>query len=394
MTIVNSLILINFTVAYGAFHTLVFLSTGRWKSQAQLDFEQLTIFDNITVSKCNGVTYEEQFKPSLQKTALPDRCDEAHRNILESIYNILDLTNNTVDVVQRRRGCRSAADGSETAFDTWALNGDDFLTLDLETLTWISKSHSSVKIKEIWDKSRTRSHAFRAFLKNFCPEMIQQMSLKAVPKNTELRVFAKPVENSEEAQLLCHVTTTDSSVKSVRLIGNGATRVSGFSVMGPLPSGGASWVLRLSGRISLSLTHLTYGCAVQSDNHNLTIYWDGTTLDGRHIYYRVTYKFLNAILGFLALIGFILVMSCAMIALLRIIKMRKRPRAPPPRPELKEQFETILQSSTLPPEIRSILLSVLHGSNTPDIHRESQIQWLEMKERENYYDPEFYGGWV
>lgn len=148
--------------------------------------------------------------------------------------------------------------------------------------------------------------------------MIQQMTLKLIPKNTELRVFAKPFENGNEAQLLCHVTTTDLSVKSVHLIGNGATRVSGFSVMGPLPSGDGFWILRLTARIFLSQTHLTYGCAVQSESHNFTTFWDGTTLDGRYIDYSRTYKFLNAFIGFLAVIGFILVISCTMIALLNI----------------------------------------------------------------------------
>lgn len=142
----------------------------------------------------------------LQKSALPNHCDEAYYNILESIYNIQDHTNNTVgefhvlsnncvpcnvffsyfytDIVQRRQGCTCAADGTKSAFEVWALNGKEFLTFNPKTLTWTSKSQFSLKIKKIWDKQLTRSHAFSAFLETFCPNMIQQMSVKSVHVNT------------------------------------------------------------------------------------------------------------------------------------------------------------------------------------------------------------------
>lgn len=73
--------------------------------------------------------------------------------------------------------------------------------------------------------------------------------------------------------------------------------------------------------------------------------------------------------------------------------MRRRPQAPPPRPELREQFESFAQSATLFPDIRNILLSYLyHGPDIRDIQSDANNQWLEMMERDNNYDPEFYGG--
>lgn len=392
---INTLILLQFCAVLGwKSHTLVFLSTGRRNSVAQLDFEQLTVFDNVTVSKCDGLTREEHFKPLLQKREIPARCHDAHNDIWESIHTFQDHTNTSVGVVQRRRGCSREADGSVSAFEAWALNGNDFLTFDPNTLIWTSTSTLSLKVKEIWDKLTTRNYVFGSFLKIVCPERIQQMRLKSLSKNTELQMFAKPLEDSDEALLLCHVTTTDPSVKSVQLIGSGANRVSGHSVMGPLPSGGDIWILRIKAKIFLSLTHLTYGCAVQSETKNLTVYWNGTTLDGKYIYNSMKYKFLNAIIGFVAVICLILVMSCAMIALLKIIKIRKQPPTPSPRPEMREQFESFIQSSTLYPDLRNIILSVLYGANAPDSYHDSYKEWLEMVECENNYDPEFYGRWV
>ena len=74
-----------------------------------------------------------------------------------------------------------------------------------------------------------------------------------------------------------------------------------------------------------------------------------------------------------------------------LVKMRGPPPAPPPRPELQELFENIAQSPTLNPIMRSMVLAFLYGANLPEYHRNAEEQWFEMKERENNYDPDFYG---
>ncbi|KAK7904165.1 hypothetical protein WMY93_016772 [Mugilogobius chulae] len=353
--------------------SLVFLSTGRVITESKFAFEQVTVFNDIIVSFCNGVTKKEQLKSRLQNSSMPLSCEKDHVNILEAINNI--HTYMTVDVVQRMRGCSASSNGSVSAMETWAVNGQEFLTFDPDTSTWMSKSPSAVKIKELWDNQPMRSHDYRYFLKSKCPKMLQQITLKSTPKNTELHVFAKPLENNE-AFLCCHVTTTDRSVKSVRLIGDGATHVSGFTVAGPLPTGGDAWVFRLRARISLSVTHLTYGCAVQSAGQNMSVFWNGNTLDGRHIYYSLWEKAVPAVIGFVSV----------------IVKMKRRPPPPRIRPEIRDQFESFIESSTLYPDIRNYLLSFIYGSNTPESHRGDYNQWFEMMERQNNYDPEFYGG--
>ncbi|KAJ0062984.1 hypothetical protein NL108_010287 [Boleophthalmus pectinirostris] len=369
-------------------HRLVVFSTGLVKSQHGYHFEQLTVYDGVAVSFCNGATKKEQLKPKLQTSLIPDNCEIAHYNILEAVYNI-ESHALAVDVVQRRRGCSRSSNGSVSAFEAWAVNGNDFITFDPDTLKWTPQSPSAFKIKELWDNQQTRNHAFSTFLKNECPKMIEQTALKSTPKNTELHIFAKPVEDNNEAYLICHVTTTDPSVKSVHLTGDGAPHVSGYSVFGPLPSDGDEWVLRLTARISLRLTHLTYGCAVKSEGNNVSVYWNGNTLDGRHIYKTFWDKSLIVIFGFSATIVFVLVISCIITILLKMIKMR-RPPPPPPRPELREQLNSFIESSTFYPDIRNVLLAFIYGSNLPDRYQDDYNQWLEMMELQNNHDPEFY----
>lgn len=94
--------------------------------------------------------------------------------------------------------------------------------------------------------------------------------------STEVRVFAKPDVSTDRALLTCHVTTTDKSVSSVQLIGNGASQARWGSVTGPLPSEDGSVIFRLRAGISLNQNTNIYGCAVQTGGHNFTVFWGET----------------------------------------------------------------------------------------------------------------------
>lgn len=86
----------------------------------------------------------------------------------------------------------------------------------------------------------------------------------------ELRVFAKPIANTAQALLRCHVTTTDKSVSSVHLIGDGASWI---TVTTPMPSGDGAEIIRLTAGIPISQNTNTYGCIVQKGGHNITVFW-------------------------------------------------------------------------------------------------------------------------
>lgn len=89
-------------------------------------------------------------------------------------------------------------------------------------------------------------------------------------------MFVKPDDEKDRALLTCHVTTTDKSVSSVQLIGNGAPQASWSSVTGPVPSEDGSVILRLRAGISLNQDTNIYGCAVQTGGHNFTVFWGET----------------------------------------------------------------------------------------------------------------------
>lgn len=74
----------------------MFLSTGRVATQAGPVFEQLTVFDGVSVSYCDSETRKEQYKPILQTTQFFENCESAYVDMIESIQNIQQFTNTTV----------------------------------------------------------------------------------------------------------------------------------------------------------------------------------------------------------------------------------------------------------------------------------------------------------
>ncbi|XP_034713584.1 uncharacterized protein LOC117935488 [Etheostoma cragini] len=376
------------TITCGS-HSLKFLSTGRVQPGDQPSFEQLTVFDGVPISYCDSVTKREQLKPTLESQSLPEHCNEASLNIIDSLHEILRFTNSPVYVVQRRRGCILSANGM-SAFEAWAVDGTDFLSFDPESQRWTSQSPSAAPVEQRWNKNTLMNNAYKHFVRVVCPQMIQETKLRPIQQKTELHVFAKPIVDTDQALLRCHVTTTDKSVSSVHLIGNGATRASRIRVTGPLPAENGSVILRLTADISKNQIHNTYGCMVQTGSHNTTVFWDGKTIDGRNLLDNLS-VFWIILLVFLGVICFAFVCTSIVRAIRCLHKYVKPTSSPPPSrddPQLAEQF-TRIKDSVASPDLQSVIFSVTQGREG---HRESHEQWEVriMLRDQSHYDPEFF----
>ncbi|XP_071773490.2 major histocompatibility complex class I-related protein 1-like [Centroberyx gerrardi] len=360
-------------------HSLEFLSIGLVQPEDWPSFEQLTIFDRVTISYCSSVTEEEEPKHSLESKNMFKDCKSAHGDILESLHTIPAFINSTLYVVQRRRGCIQSANGTVYAFDAWAVNGKDFLNFDPYSLKWMSQSPTATTLEHRWNNWEARNHAFSHFIKTQCPLMLMNVKLRSINQHTDVRILAKPIPNTAKVSLRCHVTSTDKSVRAVYLIGEGATQV---TVTGPLPSGDGSVILRLTAEIS-SQNMTKYGCKVQTSSHNISVLWDGDTHDGRH-----QWQILMIILCFLVIITIIF----GVINLLLKFEKQKSHRPPSVDPQRVQQFARFMEYEGSA-ETRMVVISHIFGVHIPQKYQESQTHWEEMTTlwEEIYYDPEFHG---
>ncbi|XP_076605223.1 major histocompatibility complex class I-related protein 1-like [Chaetodon auriga] len=368
------------------FHTLEFLSTGRVQPRDRPQFEQLTVFDGVPISYCDSLKKREELKSTLESNNFPEYCDEASYNILDFLHEIPPLLSSTVYAVQRRRGCTQSANGTVSAFEGWAVNGMDFISFDPASQRWTSQSPSAVTLKHRWNINAARNFAFSHFITTRCPLMMKTIKLRSTHQKTELYVFAKPIVDRAQALLRCHVTSTDKSVRSVHLIGDGASKASWISVTGPVPSEDGSVILRLTAGISLSQNTYTYGCEVQAGGHNITVFWDGNTLDGRHLLNVAFVQWKPVILGFFCIMFFIVLISHGMIFLLKFVKRKSRHPATVDL-QLMEQFTRIRESVTSA-DLQSVIAAYIQVTER---NREWE-QWLErtILAEQNFYDAEYF----
>ncbi|KAM9341007.1 uncharacterized protein ABDE67_014686 [Symphorus nematophorus] len=258
------------------------------------------------------------------------------------------------------------------------------MSFDPGSKRWTSHSPAAVPVRNHWNKRNDMNIAFGHFLKKQCPQMIQRIKLRSTNKKTELHIFAKPTANRDQALLRCHVTGIDISMRSVYLIGNGASKASWIARTGPLPSEDGCVILRLTAGISLKEDTNTYGCTAQAGGHNFTVFWDGNSLDGRWLL-KINWTILT-ILGICFVMFIITLLYCVILFMLKCVK-KKSHRPSRADPQLMEWFTKMMMPVT-----------------SPDLQRDPQgaersEEWEHWAvgitlADEKFYDPELFANLV
>ena len=86
--------------------------------------------------------------------------------------------------MQRRRGCIQSTNGTVSAFESWAVNGIDFISFDPESQRWTSQSPSAETVEHLWNSNKARNSVFRGFIRYQCPQMIQMIKLRPIKQDT------------------------------------------------------------------------------------------------------------------------------------------------------------------------------------------------------------------
>nr|XP_017505394.1 H-2 class I histocompatibility antigen, Q10 alpha chain-like isoform X2 [Manis javanica] len=69
---------------------------------------------------------------------------------------------------QRMFGCEVQEDGHSSAFWQFGFDGQDHLSLDLETLSWVSAKHVAIGTKRWWEAERCYAEYDKAYLESIC----------------------------------------------------------------------------------------------------------------------------------------------------------------------------------------------------------------------------------
>ncbi|XP_039897170.1 major histocompatibility complex class I-related gene protein-like [Simochromis diagramma] len=80
-----------------------------------------------------------------------------------------------VRVVQQMAGCEwDDVTGDIIGYQQYSYDGEDLISLDLKTLTWITARPQAVVTKHEWDGDKYRCEFWKNFVMKTCPEKLQK----------------------------------------------------------------------------------------------------------------------------------------------------------------------------------------------------------------------------
>ncbi|KAL7839168.1 hypothetical protein SRHO_G00258260 [Serrasalmus rhombeus] len=114
--------------------------------------------------------------------------------------------NDGVHTVQWMYGCELHDGGTRIVYEQYGYDGEDFLSLDLKTLTWTAANAKAVTTKQKWDGLGEAARQ-RAYLENECIDWLQKYveygrSTLERKVHPEVSLF----QNDSSSPVVCHAT--------------------------------------------------------------------------------------------------------------------------------------------------------------------------------------------
>uniref|UniRef100_A0A3B4GU93 Ig-like domain-containing protein n=1 Tax=Pundamilia nyererei TaxID=303518 RepID=A0A3B4GU93_9CICH len=196
----------------------ILLFTGFLGEEKWMEFVGVAVVNGFEVIYCskNSMTAETrqdwvkeviQYHPTYWFT---NECRESQSLLSLNIEALMKSFNHTkgVHTFQRMSGCEwDDETGEVNGFNQFGYDGEDFITFDLKTDTWIPTNPQAVIFKQKWDNNREALYRERNNLITICPEMLKNFL------NYGRTLLVKPVlpsfyllQKTPSSPVTCHAT--------------------------------------------------------------------------------------------------------------------------------------------------------------------------------------------
>ncbi|KAM3604715.1 uncharacterized protein V6R79_015313 [Siganus canaliculatus] len=166
-------------------HSLKYFVTAASGVQNHPEFEVVVEVDDVQAGYCDSKTAEPK-QEWARKLAKDDpqhqewyslKCAGSHKFFRANLDILKQRLNQTggVHVLQMMEGCEwDDETGEVTAFNQYGYDGEDFISLDMETITWIAPKPQAVITKLRWDSDRSRLEYNKNFYAHTCPGRLRR----------------------------------------------------------------------------------------------------------------------------------------------------------------------------------------------------------------------------
>ncbi|XP_054461561.1 major histocompatibility complex class I-related gene protein-like isoform X2 [Anoplopoma fimbria] len=168
-------------------HSLKYFSTSTSGVPNFPEFVAVAMVDEVQAGYCESNMKTPEPRQDWVRDLIKDdpkqlewyslQCIRAQHSFRANIDDLKQRLNQTggIHILQRMSGCEwDDVTGEEIGFNQYGYDGEDFIALDLQTLTWTASKQQAFTTKLRWDADKTRLEDNKHNLINICPNFLKK----------------------------------------------------------------------------------------------------------------------------------------------------------------------------------------------------------------------------
>uniref|UniRef100_A0A8P4GQU9 MHC class I-like antigen recognition-like domain-containing protein n=1 Tax=Dicentrarchus labrax TaxID=13489 RepID=A0A8P4GQU9_DICLA len=173
--------------AFPVKHSLKYILTSSYGVRGVPQFVAVAVVDEVPMAHCDSDRLipqaktdwmERFFKERIERLQwYTNRCTNNEYDFKDTINSLMSRFNQTggIHIFQRMNGCEwDDETGNTNGFNQYGYDGEDFLTFDQTTLTWITPKPQAVIIKHEWDRNIDKIMFWKNALNYKCIQCLKE----------------------------------------------------------------------------------------------------------------------------------------------------------------------------------------------------------------------------